>query len=184
MNASDLYHDFRKPLLNFIRAKLSDKSKAEDVLHDVFLRVQIHLSTVKDASKIESWIYQIARNVIANEFRSASPTTSLETHTSFPEPEPETVSALERLSNSTRRFVAQLPEPYQTALILSDFEHLPQNEIASRFGISLSAAKSRVQRARKMLKELYLKCCSFEQNARGDVLDYEPHSQDSNCQSC
>lgn len=182
MTTHDLYRDFRKPLLAFIRAKLRDQSKAEDILHDVFLRVHAHIADLNDVAKIESWIYQIARNRIADDFRTEKSVTALNDETDFAEPESN--SALLRLANSARRFAAQLPEPHRTALMLADFENLPQREVARRLGISLSAAKSRVQRARKLLKELYLECCTFEQNAHRVILDYEPRANPSDCDAC
>jgi RNA polymerase sigma-70 factor (ECF subfamily) len=56
---------------------------------------------------------------------------------------------------------------------LVDFGGLSQQELADRVGISLSGAKSRVQRARQMLREMVLDCCRVERDGRGNVTDYE-----------
>jgi RNA polymerase sigma-70 factor (ECF subfamily) len=69
--------------------------------------------------------------------------------------------------------VEQLPEPYRTALKLADLEGLSQQDIADREGISLSGAKSRVQRARRQLGDMIRDCCRVERDARGNVIDYE-----------
>jgi RNA polymerase sigma-70 factor, ECF subfamily len=68
--------------------------------------------------------------------------------------------------------IEHLPEPYRQAMKLADLEGVPQQQIADGAGISLSAAKSRVQRARQMLREMVLDCCKVEQDARGNVVDY------------
>lgn len=174
-----LYENLRTPLLALIKQKITDESRAEDILHDVFLRVQEHLSQVKDATKIESWIFQIARNLIADEHRRAKSIATIDDEFDCAEESAETATT--RLSDSVRAFVEQLPEPYRTALVLSDLENVPQQEIAARMNLSLSGAKSRIQRARKMLKDLYLQCCTFEQNRHHVVLDYEPRTKPSAC---
>lgn len=185
MKIEQLYESLRTPLLTFIKQKIKDDTKAEDLLHDVFLKVQEQMGSVKDLTKLEGWIYRIARNAIADEYRKTKPTEpldidGLESQRALTEEADESV--IERLSDSVHTFLAQVPEPYRTALILSDLENLPQEEIARRLKLSLSGAKSRIQRARKMLKELYVQCCSFEQNRCGTVLSYEPKSKPCLCE--
>ncbi|HET7838366.1 MAG TPA: sigma factor-like helix-turn-helix DNA-binding protein, partial [Rectinemataceae bacterium] len=78
-----------------------------------------------------------------------------------------------RLAFSLRETVDELEEPYREALILTEYEGLSQAELAARAGISLSGAKSRVQRAREKLKALLLACCHFELDRRGGIIDYQ-----------
>lgn len=59
---------------------------------------------------------------------------------------------------------------------------MPQAEIAARAGLSLSGAKSRVQRARTMLREVLLQCCRVEVGKRGGVVDYEPAKGCTRCE--
>ncbi len=68
-----------------------------------------------------------------------------------------------------------------TAITLSEFEGLRQKEVAMTLGLSVSGAKSRIQRGRKMLKELLLECCHFELDSRGRIMDYEA---DTDCHDC
>ena len=56
---------------------------------------------------------------------------------------------------------------------LADLEGLDHQELADRTGVSLTAAKSRVQRARQHLREMILDCCRLERDARGGVVDYQ-----------
>ena len=60
------------------------------------------------------------------------------------------------------------------ALVLTEFEGLTQVEMAEELGLSVSGAKSRVQRARAMLRDDLLECCHFEFDRLGHVIDYEP----------
>ncbi len=175
-----LYKTLRKPLLAFIERAIHDKFRAEDILHDVFVRAQEHLSEVQDATRIESWMYQIARNLIADEYRHRKPESPLNEELDMAEQDENT--PIEQLLPSVRAFVEKIPEPYKTAIILADLEKLPQQEIAQRMKLSCSGAKSRIQRARKMLKALYLECCAFEQNQHGTILNYEPKSLPCECE--
>jgi RNA polymerase sigma-70 factor (ECF subfamily) len=69
---------------------------------------------------------------------------------------------MEELHMVFHRIVDRLPEPYRQALTLTAFEGLTQEQLAKRLGISLSGAKSRVQRGREQLKRMLLDFCDRE----------------------
>jgi RNA polymerase sigma-70 factor (ECF subfamily) len=79
--------------------------------------------------------------------------------------------------------VQSLPETYRQAIVLSEFEGLTQKELAARLDLSLSGAKSRVQRGRAQLKKMLLDCCRFEFDRRGTVIECEPRRKTS-CPEC
>jgi RNA polymerase sigma-70 factor (ECF subfamily) len=87
--------------------------------------------------------------------------------------------AARELARSMRQMIRCLPEKYQQALLLTEFEGLKQHELAEHLGLSLSGAKSRVQRAREKLKATLLDCCHVELDRLGQVLSYTP-----NCAAC
>lgn len=78
--------------------------------------------------------------------------------------------------------VDKLPEKYKQAIIITVFENHTQKEYSEMVGISLSGAKSRVQRARDILKEMVLGCCSLEFDSLGNIINYK--KRNSNCQFC
>ena len=82
-----------------------------------------------------------------------------------------------------RRMIHDLPDPYREAVRLTEIEGLTQAELARRLGISLSGAKSRVQRGRAQLKEQLIECCRFEFDRRGAVIDCEPR-RTTPCPEC
>jgi RNA polymerase sigma-70 factor (ECF subfamily) len=90
------------------------------------------------------------------------------------------VDISEKLAQTVREMMKKLPDKYKEALLLADIENMKQSDLADRLGISLPGAKSRVQRARKMLKDLLLACCHFEFDRYGTVFDYHP----KNCSEC
>ena len=75
------------------------------------------------------------------------------------------------LKPAVKRMVEDLPEPYRQALILTEYEGLSQVELARKLGISLSGAKSRVQRAREKVRQMLLECCHLEFDRRGKIIE-------------
>src|SRR5215831_18549318 len=170
-----VWETFHVPLQQFIRRRVSDDATAEDLLQDVFLDIHQHIDTLKDVKKLESWIYQVTRNAIIDYYRSKRATTTLEA--------PEALQLSEELPDkdvitelfpSVRAMVRSLKAQDRQALILTEYQGLTQKELAERLGLSLSGAKSRVQRARAKLKQQLLACCHFELDQRGHIIDYQP----------
>jgi RNA polymerase sigma-70 factor (ECF subfamily) len=165
-------------LLAFIRSRVSDEAEAEDILQEVFVRIHRHLCCLPTPVKMESWIYQIARNLIIDSYRRRRE--QVELPESFPAEVDLPEDDLEaELSLSLKDLLAELPAMDRQALVLTDYQGLSQRELAERLGISVSGAKSRVQRARDKLRALLLACCHFELDRRGRILDYH-----QNCTSC
>jgi len=159
----------------FILSRVEDDAAAEDILQDVFLRIHTHLESVQDAAKLESWIFQIARNAVIDHYRLGRRFVDLsETLGADDELLQEEDTATE-LAGSLREIAESLPDPYREALVLVDFQGLSQQELAKRQGISLSGAKSRVQRARQKIREALLYCCHFEFDRYGRVIEYWEH---------
>lgn len=163
--------NLRACLCRFICSRTPNGEDAEDILQEVLLRVHLHLDTVQDMHKLESWIYQIARNSIADYYRSSHPLEPLSEDLKEEIEEVEN-DASESLYTALNELVHSLPEIYRDALLLTDYDGLSQVELARRLNLSPSGAKSRVQRARQMVKDNLLACCHFEFDRRGKVLDY------------
>jgi RNA polymerase sigma-70 factor (ECF subfamily) len=67
---------------------------------------------------------------------------------------------------------------------MAEIEGLSQQEAADRLGLSLSGAKSRIQRGRSMLKEALEQCCSFELDGRGRLMGCDPKPNQRVCRDC
>jgi RNA polymerase sigma-70 factor, ECF subfamily len=158
-------------LLAFIRARIADESEAEDILQEVFLRIHRSLCC-QEWNKPEGWIYQITRNLIIDHYRSRRETVEVDETLPARQESGTEEDPVARLAFSLRETIEALPEPYRQALVLTEYEGLSQKELAARAGISLSGAKSRVQRAREKLRDLLLTCCHFELDRRGRIIDY------------
>jgi RNA polymerase sigma-70 factor (ECF subfamily) len=166
-----LWEQYCCRLKAFIQSRVANEDDVEDLLQEVFIRIHTHLCCLRDLSKLESWIYQIARNAIIDHYRSRRPgielSESIPSEDEIDADDPEAVLAL-----SLTSMVDELPAPYRDALLLTEYQGLNQRQMADRLGISFSGAKSRVQRARRMLRDMLLACCHFELDRRGTIIDY------------
>ena len=170
-----VYKNFSKRLKEFIRRRVPTDEIAEDILHETFLKMHEKIDSLKDESKLEAWLYQIARNTIIDFFRRRKQTVELPDD-EMPTEQSENDDAMQRLSPSVKEFVNSLQEPYRQALHMVEYEGVKQTELAQRLGISVSGAKSRVQRARQMLKDMLMNCCHFEFDRYGTIIDFHPIS--------
>jgi RNA polymerase sigma-70 factor (ECF subfamily) len=175
--AETVFNEFHAKLRSFTLRQVSDPDSADDILQDVYLKIHAHIQDLQDADRLESWIFQIARNAIADHFRRTRPQEELPD--SLPAPVDEEPDEASELASSIGDMLRCLPPKYRQALDLADFQGLSQAQLAARLNISLSGAKSRVQRARRMLKEAFLDCCHFEFDRYGKVIDSHP-----NCPEC
>ncbi len=173
VTTEQVWESFSAPLRKFIRKRVPDDESAEDILQDVFLKIHIHIADLRQREKLQSWVYQVTRNAIADYYRAKPPTSPLD-FPELPTVEFPEESAEAALASSMTEMLACLPEPDRQALLLTDYQGMKQRELAEQFGLSLSGAKSRVQRARERLKQTLLDCCHFEFDRLGHVIDYQP----------
>ena len=167
---ADLWKAFGDRVRRFIGKRVASDADADDVLQEVFSKIHAGLDKVGSPAKLEAWVFQIARRAIADHFRRRRFAGVLpDVAEDVP---PETVTA--EVSSWLEPMMESLPAEDREALRLADVEGLPRKELAARLGISLPGAKSRVQRARRRLKETLLECCDVEMDRRGNALSYTP----------
>jgi RNA polymerase sigma-70 factor (ECF subfamily) len=178
-----LWEQFSIPLKDFIKKRVNNDQDVEDILQTVFLKIHIHINNLIETNKVRSWIYSITRNAIIDFYRSKNHDLNIESLSEdilIGVQEEETLNS--EISQCLNTMIQHLPEKYKQAIILTEFSNLTQKELADRTGLSVSGAKSRVQRARLLLKEMLMNCCILELDRRGNVIDYKHKSKD--CKYC
>ena len=172
-------------LRRFIRRGVPDDHVADDLLQETFVRVHRHLPALEDADRVAAWVYRIARNVINDHHRkAANPVAALA--------DTDPAGKVEECRDQLRcrgagwldEMIRSLPDGYREAVQLAEIEGLPQQEVGERLGLSLSGAKSRIQRGRVMLRNALEACCHFEIDRRGNVMDYDPKPDRTVCRDC
>lgn len=169
--------EHRRRLLAFVRGRVRDEATAEDIVHDVLVRAWGRRSSLRDGGRMVPWLYQITRNAIADYHRGAGGRPIAgegELDEIAAGTESDESRAREQLSQCLIPIIDSLPAPYREAVELAELGGLTQRETAERLGLSLSGAKSRVQRARRKLRERLLACCEVELDGAGVIRDYEP----------
>jgi len=172
------WRDVEARLRPFV-ARRVQTADVEDVLQDVYVRMQRGLAALRDDQRFSAWLHQIARSAIADHGRARA------RHPLVADADPDAPVASEpdddreafrALSGCVAMFVAQLPSPYREAVTLVELEGLTAREAADLAGISVSGMKSRVQRGRAQLRDLFDECCEIALDARGKVTEVTPRT--------
>lgn len=176
MEMRGAWRELERKLRPFVARRVAG-ADAEDVLQDIFLRMQKSLPQLRDEDRFGPWVYQVARSAIVDHQRAVlrRPPASLEAADEPAADDEEDDGAVEReLATYIAPFVAALPSPYREALTLTELEGLTQKDAAAMLGVSLSGMKSRVQRGRARLRIMLEECCDITVDARGRVIGCEP----------
>ena len=181
--AAEAWTSFHDGLLRYLRRRLPTEADAEDVLQDVFLRIHEGAGAGRP-ERLEAWVFGIARRAVADFYRARGRRLD-----DAPEEAAEPAVAPDEAGVHARRgdhdvheevlswlvpMVEALPEGYREAVRLADVEGLPQREVAARLGLTLSGAKSRVQRGRALLGEALQACCEVAFGPDGRAVEYRP----------
>nr|HEX4316013.1 sigma-70 family RNA polymerase sigma factor [Kofleriaceae bacterium] len=166
-------------------ARRVDANDVDDIIQDVLVRVHRGLPELRDEDRFTSWLFQIARNSVAEHLRARGrhpvPDELVEDERPCAD-DGDDREASRTLSRCVAMFVAQLPSPYREAVTLVELEGLTAREAAAMARISVSGMKSRVQRGRAHLRQMFDACCEVALDARGKVTDFVPRAQA--CSSC
>ena len=188
MNASPApWQDVAAQLRPFLARRIG-AAEVDDVMQDVWLRVQRGLPGLKDEERFTSWLFQIARNAVAEHqrIRARHPLPDVPAEPELAaeptEPAEDDREAARSLACCISIFVARLPSPYREAVTLVELEGLTVREGAEMVGVSVSGMKSRVQRGRAQLRQMFDECCEIALDARGKVIDFRPRPR--SCDSC
>jgi RNA polymerase sigma-70 factor, ECF subfamily len=183
MSTEQVWDEFTTQLRRFISGRVRGEAEVDDILQDVFIKIHRGLDRLDEPSRLHAWVYQITRNAIIDHYRRGG--LDFEVPEELPDriaEEEDSEGAEAEVATWLRPMAEDLPEKYREALLLTDIEGLTQKELAERLNISLSGAKSRVQRAREKLKDVLLECCHLEVDRRGRVVEWEPRQEE--CRYC
>jgi len=158
-----------KPLFLFVKKRISIQEDAEDITQDVFLKLS--KSDIDNIENLKSWLYSIAKNTIIDFYRKKKvQTKEIDDAIYFEDNKDE--KTVEELSQCISLFIDELPKEYNLVMRLSDLEEIPQKEIAEKLDMNYVTVRSKIQRGRKKLKNLFSECCTISQGTTGSILDY------------
>jgi len=151
-----LVNRYKNRLHNVLVRMLDSSEQAEDILQETFIRVHLHRMSFDFRFAVSTWVYTIALNLARNELRRRKRVSFVDISDFSNRLEaPE-----ERIDNSSKikavidKAVQKLPQKYRQAFVLRDLDNMSYEEIAQVLSVPLGTVKSRVNRARNMLKSM------------------------------
>jgi len=162
---AELVKRYQGRVTNLISRVLNDRECSDDLAQEVFVRVYVHRRNYRRGAKFSTWLFTIAANLAKNEIRrrvrrrnwfsldalqeALSDSTMVLADRSEGQ---ETALQREQLQGVIGKAIAAVPEKYRLALVLRDVEGLAYEEIGQVLGIPGGTVRSRINRARGMLK--------------------------------
>jgi RNA polymerase sigma-70 factor (ECF subfamily) len=175
--ARGAWKELERRLRPYLARRVASAADIDDLLQDIFLRLHQGLSTLHDEERFGSWVYRIANNALVDKARqrARAPRADSSDDAVACAPADSVDEDLQAdLGECVALFVSRLPSPYRAAITLTELEGLTQKEAAEMVGVSLSALKSRVQRGRDKLHDMFDDCCRMSVDGRGRVIECEP----------
>ena len=190
-----LWRQFSGHVRSFIRSRVSNDAEAEDVLQDIFIRIHKGIGNLRNEDRVQSWVFGIARRALADYYRKTGrdkeEPAGAEIKTGGDDDPALDLnkfegehSVHEEVLSWLIPMIDELPAKYGKPLKMADVDGKTQQEVADHFGLSLSGAKSRVQRARQKLGKVLAACCEVEFGDEGRAVAYRKIKKDESCEDC
>jgi len=178
METTVIWDEFSELLKKFIYNRVKNKPLTNDLLQEVFIKIHLSIHKIKNQESIKSWVYTITTNTINDYFKKQSKQHKLSLK---PIPLNENTDK-HSAKDCLLPLINNLPSTYKDALLLSEINGLKQAEVAKILNISLSGAKSRIQRGRNLLKDGFIACCNYKLNKAGHLVG--EHKEKKDCKVC
>lgn len=159
----DLFERYHGPLYGFFVRMTGQRTLSEDLVQLVFYRILKYRHTYRDEGKFSAWMYHLARKVAADHFKKQRSNQTVSTETVEIEQLPDdSAHSGEQAAKSDelqlmRSAFLQLTHEQREILTLHRFQHIAHDDIARLLDCSVGAAKVRLHRAIKSLREAYLR---------------------------
>lgn len=164
---NEIVNKFYNQLVGYLVKNIHDIELAEDIVQEVMMKLVCAHNRSLKINNIKAWLFEVTRHSAADYYRNLSKKKTVIIDSQFN----QMLTAIEKSEFLPSEYVVPmiklLPSKYSEPLYLSDIQNLPQIIVAEKMGLSLSATKMRIQRARKMLYELFIKCCNIKYSKDG-----------------
>ncbi len=157
-SAEQIYHDYASRVYHMARRMVRNEMDAEDVTQDVLLQVVRKLPTFRGDAAFPTWLHRVTVNTALSHRRKQAVRREYGLDVPLDERPQSRPNAPDGalLDDETRqlieRAIADLPEQYHNVFVFADLQNLPNATIGAMLGLSLAAVKSRLHRARQLLR--------------------------------
>lgn len=149
----ELYGLYQKPLANFLFRLCWNRSLAEDLLQEVFLRIWRARETYEPSAKVSTYLFRIATNLWINE-SARRREQALEDADRPSGEDPAEPLVRTEVQKAVKRAIESLPEGERMCVVMSEYNGLKYAEISEILGIPVGTVKSRVFSAMARLREM------------------------------
>ena len=165
-----IFETYKGALIRFVKSRINDAVDSEEMVSEILMKVYDNCEKLENIRHPESWLIAVSRNAIADYYRKGN----REMIGEVPDDPAEEEASIDysTLTECLPGLIDKLPSKYADPLRQYELKGIPQKELAIQYGMSESGLKSRVQRGRKMLRELFIAYC-------GEALECE--CQKKNC---
>jgi RNA polymerase sigma factor (sigma-70 family) len=153
-----LFERYHTALFDFLCRTTGDRTAAEDLVQDVFVRILKNRHTYRDDSCFETWLYRIARNARSDFFRRRTAVRMVDIDYAEPSADdPDPTEGLQMSADTARlkRALMRIPADKRELLVLARYRNMRYEQIAAVLEIEVGAVKVRVHRALKHLREMF-----------------------------
>ena len=172
----DAWHSYEAEIRGYLTRHVPDARTAEDILQDTFVKAIKEGAGFCQLENPRAWLFRVARNNLTDFYRRDKPFVELDEGLAEDIVE---IPAVETLSACLPRALRELSESDRNAVTLCDLQGVNQADYARVTGLSIPGAKSRIQRARKRLKQKLNDNCQVRFDDCGHVCCYVPQAERS-----
>lgn len=167
------WHGHERELRGWLQRQLGDGVSAEDLLQDVFLKAMRQGERFCTIDNARAWLFEVSRNALLDHYRRMHETVEISEELVAEDDAPPPVDSL---AACLPRVLTELNPEDRDAITCCDLNGMTQEEYALKTGLTLPGAKSRVQRARKRLKQLLAANCQVRFDNAGRVCCFVPRA--------
>lgn len=174
---ADLVTRYQSAVYNMAYRMLGDPTEAEDAAQEVFVRAWNQLRTFQIERRFSTWLLSIASHHCIDMLRRRKPTAPIDDVALFipsEAPEPDELALQGEQRELVQRLLKTLPEKYRIVTVLRYYNDLSYDEIARTTGLTESAVKTQLHRARRMLAEQMLSAGIVNSD---EVTDHSPTTE-------
>ena len=166
------WKDYAAELRSWLRHRIRQPQDVDDMMQDLYIKALRQGSKFCDVQNARAWLFEVSRNALADRLKLKRDMVELpdDLHAAMPEDLPP----VDNLAACLPRVLSELSPADREAVVLCDLNGLPQADYAAQVGLKLSAAKSRLQRARRRLRAQMMIACQVRMDAAGHVEDFVP----------
>lgn len=180
MNIKTIWTEYQSNLKAFLHSKVDNPEDVKDLLQDILIKTHLNMHSLKESSKVKSWIFQIANNTIIDFYRKKRKGRNISPEALWYEQEEPQI--LKELSQCVLPFINSLSPSDAELLVAIEIEGKSQKTYAKNNNLNYSTLKSRVKKSRQELYRLFNNCCDFSLDSQGNLIEYQ--TKGSRCTKC